>query len=99
MHGLETFAPGGFLIALLVGLLTGMLGIGGGFLMTPALIVLLGTPGHTAVGTSMATILTISVGASPSCISFTARRRRRSSSSAFPFGLIYMVSEHLLASP
>ena len=60
MHGIETAAPGGFLIALLVGLLTGMFGIGGGFLLTPALIVLLGTPGPTAVGTGMATVLATS---------------------------------------
>ncbi len=57
MHGLETAAAGGFSIALIVGVLTGMFGIGGGFLLTPALIILLDTPGPTAVGTGMATIL------------------------------------------
>ena len=60
MHGLGTAAAGGFSVALLVGLLTGMFGIGGGFFMTPALIVLLGMPGPTAVGTGMATVLVTS---------------------------------------
>jgi len=69
MHGLETAAAGGFVIALLVGLLTGMFGIGGGFLMTPALIVLLGIPGPTAIGTGMATVLVTS--------SFAMLNRRR----------------------
>lgn len=57
MYGLEAAATGGFSIALAVGMITGMLGVGGGFLLIPGLIVLLGTPGPTAVGTGMATIL------------------------------------------
>ena len=69
MHGFETIAPGAFLIALFVGLLTGMLGIGGGFLMTPALIIFLGVPGPAAVGTGLATILATS--------SFAMLKRRR----------------------
>ncbi len=69
MPGLETIASGAFLIALFVGLLTGMLGIGGGFLMTPALIIFLGVPGPTAIGTGMATILATS--------SFAMLKRRR----------------------
>jgi len=47
---------GGALIALFVGFLTGIFGVGGGFLMAPALIVLLGVPGHIAVGTDLVTV-------------------------------------------
>ena len=41
------------LIALFVGLLTGIFGVGGGFLMTPALIILIAIPGPVAVGTGL----------------------------------------------
>ena len=41
------------LIALVVGSLSGFMGCGGGFLMTPALVIL-GFPAHLAVGTSLA---------------------------------------------
>lgn len=47
---------GGSAIALFVGFLTGVFGVGGGFLMAPALMVLLGIPGHIAVGTDLAVI-------------------------------------------
>jgi uncharacterized membrane protein YfcA len=40
-------------VALGVGLLTGLVGIGGGFLIVPALVVLLGVPMPQAVGTSL----------------------------------------------
>ncbi len=40
----------------LVGILTGMVGVGGGFLIVPALVVLGGLPIHLAVGTSLAII-------------------------------------------
>lgn len=39
-----------------VGVLTGFLGVGGGFLIVPALALLLGLPMHRAVGTSLLTI-------------------------------------------
>lgn len=39
-----------------VGLLTGILGVGGGFLIVPALVILVGMPMHQAVGTSLAVI-------------------------------------------
>ncbi len=51
---------GGFMIALAVGFLTGIFGIGGGFLITPALAILLGAPMPVAVGTGMATFLVTS---------------------------------------
>ncbi len=44
----------GALIALGVGFLTGIFGVGGGFLMTPALMILLGVPGPMSIGTGMA---------------------------------------------
>jgi len=37
----------------IVGLLTGFLGVGGGFLIVPALVMLIGLPMHEAVGTSL----------------------------------------------
>jgi len=39
-----------------VGLLTGILGVGGGFLIVPALVMLVGLPMNRAVGTSLAVI-------------------------------------------
>lgn len=39
-----------------VGLLTGILGVGGGFLIVPALVMLVGLPMRQAVGTSLAVI-------------------------------------------
>ena len=41
---------------LLVGLLTGFVGVGGGFLIIPALVLLLGIPIKSAIGTSLAII-------------------------------------------
>ncbi len=48
---------GSSILALAVGFLTGIFGIGGGFLMTPILIAFLGIPAHIAVGTDLAAIL------------------------------------------
>lgn len=39
-----------------VGMLTGILGVGGGFLIVPALVMLVGLPMYQAVGTSLAVI-------------------------------------------
>ena len=47
---------GAALLAACVGTLTGIFGIGGGFLTTPALMIFLGVPGAIAVGTDMAMI-------------------------------------------
>jgi uncharacterized membrane protein YfcA len=44
-----------------VGLLTGILGVGGGFLIVPALVMLVGMPMHRAVGTSLVVIAMNSV--------------------------------------
>jgi uncharacterized protein len=44
------------LVALAVGVLTGLVGIGGGFLIVPALVLLAGMPMKQAVGTSLVVI-------------------------------------------
>jgi uncharacterized protein len=44
-----------------VGLLTGILGVGGGFLVVPALVMLVGLPVQTAIGTSLVVIAMNSV--------------------------------------
>ena len=54
-HSLITLA-GGFLISLCVGVLTGLFGVGGGFLMTPLLIILLRVPAAVAIGTDLSVI-------------------------------------------
>ena len=48
---------GSFIISLFIGVLTGVFGVGGGFLMTPAMMIILGLSGPVAVGTGLATIL------------------------------------------
>ncbi|WP_220093479.1 sulfite exporter TauE/SafE family protein [Flexivirga caeni] len=48
---------------LLVGFLTGFLGVGGGFIIVPALVMALGFPMTTAVGTSLLVIALNSAGA------------------------------------
>jgi uncharacterized membrane protein YfcA len=50
-------APKAVAVGLLVGFLTGLLGVGGGFLITPALTILLGLRMKEAVGTSLAIIV------------------------------------------
>ena len=51
---------GAFALSLSIGILTGMFGVGGGFLITPLLNVLLGIPMPLAVGTSTVQILGVS---------------------------------------
>lgn len=46
---------------IVVGFLTGLFGVGGGFLIIPALVLLLGLPMATAVGTSLAIIVLNSI--------------------------------------
>ena len=50
-----------FLVASGVGLITGLLGVGGGFLIVPALVLTLGINAHLAVGTSLVAIFTNTV--------------------------------------
>jgi len=50
-------AIGATIIGLVVGMLTGIFGVGGGFLMTPALMIILGVSGPVAVGTDLTVIL------------------------------------------
>ena len=61
-------AIGAVFIGLIVGMLTGIFGVGGGFLMTPALMIILNVHGPVAVGTDLAAILVTS--------SFAMLRRR-----------------------
>ena len=51
-------------IALVVGILQGFLGVGGGFILVPVLIVFLNLKPHNAVGTSLVTIVISSIFAS-----------------------------------
>jgi uncharacterized membrane protein YfcA len=50
-------------IGFLVGIVSGLAGIGGGILLVPVLMILLGYPIHTAVGTSSAGLIFSSAGA------------------------------------
>ena len=45
------------LLGLITGVLAGLLGIGGGALLVPAMVFLLGVPQHTAQGVSLVVIL------------------------------------------
>jgi uncharacterized membrane protein YfcA len=45
------------IVGFVVGLLSGMLGVGGGFLRLPALIYLVGVPTHVAIGTDLFEII------------------------------------------
>jgi hypothetical protein len=47
----------------LVGLMTAVMGVGGGFMLVPAMVYLLGMPAHVAVGTSLFQILFTCIGA------------------------------------
>ncbi|PND54614.1 permease [Mycobacterium sp. ENV421] len=53
--------PRSLAAGLLVGLLTGLFGVGGGFLIVPAMVVVLGVEMSTAVGTSLLVIIANSV--------------------------------------
>ncbi len=50
------FSPGALGVGFFVGLLTGVVGAGGGFLIVPALVLLAGVPMGDAVGTSLVVI-------------------------------------------
>jgi uncharacterized membrane protein YfcA len=58
--GVQAAKPIGLWLTLLtgagVGFLTGVLGVGGGFLIVPALVILLGLPMYQAIGTSLIVI-------------------------------------------
>jgi len=49
-------------IGLLVGIMTGFFGVGGGFIIVPVLVLVLGFPMRLAVGTSLLIIVLISIG-------------------------------------
>ena len=52
----EVWLPGVVVLGFTVGLLTGLFGVGGGFLLTPALKVIFGVPYPIAVGSDLAQI-------------------------------------------
>jgi len=74
---------GGLIIALFVGFLTGVFGVGGGFLMTPALVIILGTTPTTAVAVGLAVIFVSS--------SFGMFSRRGSGTVDFKLALILAI--------
>jgi uncharacterized protein len=49
------------LVGVAVGILSGLLGVGGGLIMVPALVLLMGYPQHQAQGTSLAVIIPVSI--------------------------------------
>jgi uncharacterized membrane protein YfcA len=49
-----------FVVATAIGVLTGLLGVGGGFLIVPALVLILKVPTKTAAGTSLVAIASTS---------------------------------------
>ena len=51
------------IIGFLIGIVSGLAGIGGGILLVPVFVILLGYPMHTAVGTSSACLIFSSAGA------------------------------------
>ena len=55
------WVPRALAVGLLVGFLTGLLGIGGGFITVPALVFVLGMPMNRAIGTSLAVAVVNSV--------------------------------------
>jgi len=57
MESSLNIAIGAMITGVVVGVLTGIFGVGGGFLMTPALMIFLNIPGPVAVGTGLAVIL------------------------------------------
>ena len=58
--GVETSVLTPILLGFVVGVLTGLMGVGGGFLLVPAMIYLLAMPTTTVVGTSLFQILFVS---------------------------------------
>ncbi|MFW5711245.1 MAG: sulfite exporter TauE/SafE family protein [Spirochaetota bacterium] len=59
--GLDFSVPGTFVVGTLIGVFTGLLGIGGGVLLVPVLLGLFGLSHQKAAGTSLAIILATSV--------------------------------------
>jgi uncharacterized membrane protein YfcA len=58
--GIETSALAPLVLGMFIGVLTGLMGVGGGFLLVPAMIYLLAMPTATVVGTSLFQIVFVS---------------------------------------
>lgn len=68
LNSCDVCEPGGstgiyLLVGFSIGIVSGLAGIGGGILLVPVLVILLGYPMHTAVGTSSACLIFSSSGA------------------------------------
>jgi hypothetical protein len=61
LAGTEVWLPGIVLLGLVIGFLSGMFGVGGGFLLTPVLKVFFGIPYPVAVGSGLAQLFLNSV--------------------------------------
>lgn len=59
LHGVSL--PGLVAVGLFIGVLKGMLGVGGGVMLVPLLMVVVGLPVHQAVGTSLGVVLFSSI--------------------------------------
>lgn len=57
ISGIESSVLALFALGLLVGVLSALMGVGGGFIMLPVMIYLIGMPTHNAVGTSIFVII------------------------------------------
>jgi uncharacterized membrane protein YfcA len=60
--GLLVYPLAPFILGIAAGMLTVFLGIGGGFILVPAMIYLLGMPARVVVGTSLLMVLAVSAG-------------------------------------
>ena len=58
--GIDTSALAPLVLGIFIGVLTGLMGVGGGFLLVPAMIYLLAMPTATVVGTSLFQIVFVS---------------------------------------
>ncbi|MBF7082961.1 sulfite exporter TauE/SafE family protein [Desulfallas sp. Bu1-1] len=57
VSGIESSVLALFVLGLLIGILSALMGVGGGFIMLPVMIYLIGMPTHNAVGTSIFVII------------------------------------------
>ncbi|WP_027364061.1 sulfite exporter TauE/SafE family protein [Desulfotruncus alcoholivorax] len=57
VSGIESSVPALLALGLLIGILSALMGVGGGFIMLPVMIYLIGMPTHNAVGTSIFVII------------------------------------------
>ncbi|MFZ5597459.1 MAG: sulfite exporter TauE/SafE family protein [Bacillota bacterium] len=61
VSGIESSALVLFILGILIGVLSALMGVGGGFIMLPIMIYLIGIPTHKAVGTSIFVVIFTSI--------------------------------------